>query len=272
MRAGDDVPPHDRNLNKIRKAVSSEKFKSPKHAIVEDNGRYRCLWCLKTAATAGTLMLNKCGHSGGHNLWQTSGLTICSRCGGYSQFCARLLGAKCRGTVVSSSKHLLKRVFVQHLHPVEDMRIQRPVFWRSCAQQQSSSQELRVLADDTPHEDPHDLGHPHTVLELAETFISDEDCNLKGYGSSDADAAKYADAVIGANDKVDSNGMRVSHVGEATCGSSSLNWEPWVGQRPLRPFTVAQTGRGATIRNRFCFNSNERERRQRGLFGQAKAK
>jgi hypothetical protein len=47
MRAGDDVPPHDRNLNKIRKAVCSEKSRPPKHAIVEDEDRFRCCGVLK---------------------------------------------------------------------------------------------------------------------------------------------------------------------------------------------------------------------------------
>jgi len=170
-----------------------------------------------------------------------------------------------------SRKHWLKRVFALQLHPVEDKRILRPVFWRSCFQQQLTEKEQRILHDDTSVESRHEFIHPQSVLEIADIFVSEEDCNLKGYGSTDADAVKYSDAVLGASGKVDANGMKISHVGEATRSSSSENWEPWVGQRTLRPITIAHTGRGATIRNRFCFNADERERRHRDQVARSRA-
>ena len=271
MRAGDDVPPHDRNLKKIRKEVCREKTRSPKHAIVEDNERFRCLWCLKSAATSEALKTAKCSQAGGHNLWRSSGITICSRCGGYSQFSTRLLGAECTGTAVGSRKHWLKRVFSLHLHPVEDKRIQRPVFWKSCAQQQLVEQDPQALAEDCNVENCPDYLLPQSILALADTFVSDDDCKLRGYIVSEADAVKYSDAVIGASDKVDVNGMKISHVGEPTRSSSSVNWEPWVGQRTLRPITVAHTGRGSTIRNRFCLSADERNRRKLDLDAKRRA-
>ena len=157
---------------------------------------------------------------------------------------------------------LVETRFLFTLHPVEDKRIQRPVFWKSCAQQQLVEQDPQALAEDCNVENCPDYLLPQSILALADTFVSDDDCKLRGYIVSEADAVKYSDAVIGASDKVDVNGMKISHVGEPTRSSSSVNWEPWVGQRTLRHITVAHTGRGSTIRNRFCLNADERDRRK----------
>jgi hypothetical protein len=154
---------------------------------------------------------------------------------------------------------------------VEDKRIQRPVFWKSCAQQQVVEQDPQALAEDCNVENCPDYLLPQSILALADTFVSDDDCKLRGYIVSEADAVKYSDAVIGASDKVDVNGMKISHVGEPTRSSSSVNWEPWVGQRTLRPITVAHTGRGSTIRNRFCLSADERNRRKLDLDAKRRA-
>ena len=99
-------------------------------------------------------------------------------------------------------------------------------------------------------------------LRLADGIVDEDDTKLRSYDPSQADAKKYLDAVRGTADKVDEDGHRVSHVGGAVLTEDPTLWDPWCGFRAARPMTIAATGTGSKLRNRFCLNPKERERRR----------
>ena len=188
-------------------------------------------------------------------------MTICSRCGGYSQLCARLLGRPCSGQATSTRRSWIKRVFERGLHPVEDRATPVPIFWRQCAPQQVSEVGGRVAEAETQAEPA--LSPLAKLFEYSSRLISDEDCKVRGYGASEADAKKYAEAVVGGAAEEDKNGEKVSKVGTSCTSSDPDHWEPWNGMRVNHPITKGPTvPTGSKLRNRFCFNPAERERRQ----------
>ena len=102
------------------------------------------------------------------------------------------------------------------------------------------------------------------LFNIAERLVPDEFCKNKGYDRSKADAGKYAEAVLGKKGIVDCNGVAIAHVGAAAVSNEERHWEPWTGFRTVRPNIRGPSCQvGSTIRNRFCFNTQELDERSR---------
>ena len=100
-------------------------------------------------------------------------------------------------------------------------------------------------------------------LELADKLVDERDCKLRNYDASSADAKKYHHAVLGNKPETDANGEKTSFVGKAVVTEDPDLWKPRCGFRVVRPMTHIPTGgSGSKMRKRFCFNSEERERRR----------
>jgi len=262
MREGDDTPPYDRSQAELRRAARVFAKKPPKHAVVPDGDRFRCLWCLHTSASKAQVEKSPCAHAGGHTLWRASGITICSKCGAYSQYCTRLLGKRCAGWSSASRNTGINRVFERNMHPVEDKKITSPIFWRKCVDQQSVEKVAVHVSRDTHEKAQFDACSE--LFNIAERLVPDEFCKNKGYDRSKADAGKYAEAVLGRKGIVDCNGVAIAHVGAAAVSNEERHWEPWTGFRTVRPNIRGPSCQvGSTIRNRFCFNTQERDERSR---------
>ena len=264
MEANDDVPPITLRSKDIIGAVTREKAAPVKHAIVITDGRPRCLWCLKSAESVENLHSTPCAQAGGHILWKAGPVIICSRCGAYSQHCTRLLGRPCSGHATDNRRSWLRRVFEKQLHPCGDVGLPPAVLWRLCAPQQHI-EPLPPAADD-PLEDLQSVAARDPVARLfgyAMRLITDDDVKMKGFDDTEADDKKYADAVKGHTLASCSSAPGVGHVGIACVSHDPEHWDPWTGARVVHPITRGPTiPAHSKLRNRFCLNAGDRERRR----------
>ena len=264
MEAGDDMPPIVPKAKEIMTAVTLEGRAKFKHCAAYVEGRIRCLWCLRTADSESNLDRMPCNQAGGHAIWKVGPVIICSRCGGYSRYCARLLSKPCCGHVTDTRRNWLRRVFDSNLHPVDDVKLPPPTFWRKSAPQQKVDPYLVLKSCKSSDQQNSSCVDPvETLFRHASALISEEDCKLKSFDLSEADGKAYADAVKGATPASDAKGVKIAHVGTACASSDPEHWDPWLGRRVVHPMTKGPAvPSGSKLRNRFCLNPAERERRR----------
>jgi len=194
MQQDSDTPPFDKHQPSLRMAAASVAKRPPKHAAVKMGDRFRCLWCLRTSASLEQIASSPCAHAGGHTLWRSDGITICSRCGAYIQFCTRLLGNRCTGVASAARRTGIARVFERNLHQIDDRGISNPVFWRKCVDQHFVEQKALLTPSDRNAPAFDSLAE---LFAIADRLIPSEACKNKGYARSKADHDKYAEAVLG---------------------------------------------------------------------------
>ena len=127
--ASDDVPPHD--MNPRLTSDSNRRRTAPiRHAPVSEGCRVRCGWCMRIATNVAALNRSSCIAASRHAIWKASGLSICLRCGAYSEKRSVLLSSPCTGVLSARGGYNVKRVFDTHLHPKHDVPVGPPIFWQ----------------------------------------------------------------------------------------------------------------------------------------------
>ena len=131
MRAADDVPALDRRAARsIGRGAAPLCARPLVHAAVIDGDRYRCAWCLRSAASKAALEASPCSATNQHVLWKAGGIVICRKCGCYSGSRVVRLSGDCIWRRGKRARWNIHRVFVKGLHPNNPAPVEAPTFWR----------------------------------------------------------------------------------------------------------------------------------------------
>ena len=107
------------------------EIKFLKHTPVPIGDSFRCITCHRVAYSAEALDKVPCNRdASGHLMWYAHPITMCVRCGAYSNQRTHLLHDVCRNSTDSRARKRLSRVFTHGLHPTDDTPVGTPVLWR----------------------------------------------------------------------------------------------------------------------------------------------
>ena len=122
----DSPPDYDGLRNRVAPAAAW------KHCARQVDGGYRCLWCLRRAASIKLINQVPCEQAPDHIVWQADRVYLCSRCRAYSGVQTRNLCQRCPSVLGAKARKVVRDVLELSKHPKTGQPLPAARLWMVC--------------------------------------------------------------------------------------------------------------------------------------------